>query len=212
MQAFILGLSTGAVCLAYCAPALLPFLFIQGDKTCKNFVYLGLFLTGRLCGYILFAVIAWSISKALLSNNKYSGLIYGSAFLVLSVLLLFYGLGKINTTCGCHSMKYRKIKMVQSKFLLPLIIGFLTGLNLCPPFLLAFTDAADAGGLVDSILYFIAFFLGTSVFFLPAPLIGSFNIQKPLKTIGKMSAVLASAYYFYIGLINIIGSISAKNL
>lgn len=212
MQAFILGLSTGAICISYCAPALLPFLFIEGDKARKNFVYLGIFMAGRLCGYVLFAVIAWVLSKTLLSNIMHRELIYGSAFLILSVLLIFYCFKKTRKTCGCHTEKYPLFPLVKSKYLLPLIFGFLTGVNICPPFLLAFTGASTTGGLFSSIIYFLTFFMGTAVFFLPIPLIGILNIHKPLKTIGKMSAAVASAYYFYLGLINIVGSIGMKSL
>ena len=48
-------------------------------------------------------------------------------------------------------------------FPIPLFGGFVTGLSFCPPFLLAFTGAADAGNLGGSLLFFLAFFLGTSI-------------------------------------------------
>lgn len=49
------------------------------------------------------------------------------------------------------------------------ILGFLTGINVCPPFILAFSDAAFFTDIFSSILYFIAFFIGTAIYFMPIP-------------------------------------------
>ena len=45
---FILGLSTGVVCLAYCGPVLIPFLMGEGKGVYKNIGSVSLFLLGRL--------------------------------------------------------------------------------------------------------------------------------------------------------------------
>lgn len=61
MQAFLLGLSNGAVCLAYCAPVLIPYLLGEGKRISRNFAVLIRFLAGRLLGYLLFGIMAWAI-------------------------------------------------------------------------------------------------------------------------------------------------------
>jgi hypothetical protein len=52
-EGFILGLSTGAVCVAYCGPVLLPFILGEGTTVIQNAKSVGLFLGGRLLAYIL---------------------------------------------------------------------------------------------------------------------------------------------------------------
>lgn len=66
MQAFILGISNGAVCIAYCAPVLIPFLFGEGKGVWQNFSVVAQFLSGRLLGYLLFGVIAWAVGQTIL--------------------------------------------------------------------------------------------------------------------------------------------------
>ena len=58
MQAFLLGLSYGAVCVAYCAPVLVPYLLGEGNRTWRNYAVLLRFLAGRLLGYLLFGIMA----------------------------------------------------------------------------------------------------------------------------------------------------------
>src|SRR4030042_1680787 len=67
-------------------------------------------------------------------------------------------------------------------------LGFLTGLNLCPPFLLAFTEAAKTGVLWRSVLFFAAFFVGTSVYILPLAILGLGRRVEALQYIGRLAA------------------------
>jgi hypothetical protein len=76
--------------------------------------------------------------------------------------------------------------------------------NLCPPFLLAFSDAAFSGSIAGSIAYFIFFFAGTSIWFLPVPVIGLFR-NKNIQTVGRMAALLVAFFYLYTGIIMFIG-------
>ena len=48
-----------------------------------------------------------------------------------------------------------------------LALGFLTGINLCPPFLVAGVRAAQLEHLWAALLFFVCFFAGTAVWFLP---------------------------------------------
>jgi hypothetical protein len=55
-ERFLLGLANGGVCLAYCAPVLVPYLLGAGDTVRRSVVSVGEFLGGRLAGYLTFAV------------------------------------------------------------------------------------------------------------------------------------------------------------
>ena len=89
--------------------------------------------------------------------------------------------------------------------LLPLGMGFLAGLKICPPLLLAFTDATGAGTLAGSLLVFLAFFVGTSIYFLPMVLVGALRRVTELKIVAKFAAVIVSLYYFLLGSMLIVG-------
>jgi hypothetical protein len=61
--------------------------------------------------------------------------------------------------------------------------------------------------LLQSMLFFFSFFLGTSIFFVPTPFIGIFRGFSVLKIIGKMAAGLMGVYYFYSGIVMLIGGL-----
>lgn len=88
MQGFFLGLANGTSCLALCAPVLIPFLLSTGNNVPKNVAVLLQFLGGRLFGYLLFALLAWSVSGLLLFTGGFQDLLIGGTYICLSALLL----------------------------------------------------------------------------------------------------------------------------
>jgi sulfite exporter TauE/SafE len=208
MQAFLLGISNGAVCIAYCAPVLIPFLFGEGKGVLQNISIVGQFLTGRLFGYLIFAMIAWSVGQTIVMNAPWRDFIIGAADMILAVLLVLYGFFKRGTACTAEQVSSRLQKMKTWRpFMLPATIGLFTGLNFCPPFLLAFTNAACEANLFRTLLFFFLFFLGTTLFFIPFPLIGTLRRMSVLMIIGKMASGVMGLYYFYTGLILVISGI-----
>lgn len=209
MDAFILGLSNGAACIATCAPVLISYLLGEGKGIIKNFWLTIQFLFGRLVGCLLFAVIAWEVGRLIFTNkNHHNDFIFGAAYVVFSLLLIIYGFFKSNTSCkkNCSYSK-REWFLLSWPALIPVAAGFFTGLSLCPPFLLAFTGAIEQTSLVHSILFFLSFFIGTSLLFVLAPFVGAFKRFSIIQIIGKMATGLVGTYYFYIGIILLIGGI-----
>ena len=203
LDAFILGLSNGVACIATCAPVLIPYLLGEGKGIIRNYWVTGQFLFGRLIGYLLFAVLAWSVSRTILQEGNSRNIIIGFAYIVFSALLIFYGFfKKKNSSChaACNTSRYQRL-LSACPALLPFAAGFATGLNFCPPFLLAFTGAADQTSLCMSLLFFFYFFLGTSVLFVFAPFIGAFKKFSVLQIVGKMAAGIMGLYYLYSGII-----------
>ena len=66
-EGFILGLSTGAVCVAYFGPVLLPFILGEGTSVVRNAKSVGLFLGGRLAAYILVGFFSGLLGLTLVS-------------------------------------------------------------------------------------------------------------------------------------------------
>jgi hypothetical protein len=208
MQGLLLGLANGTVCVAYCAPALVPFLLGEGRSIRTNFYVLSKFLLGRLSGYLLFSILAWLTHRLLLENPSRRELILGAVYIVLSGLLVTYGLSRPAKECAADRARSLLPHLfARNAAVLPLALGFLTGLNLCPPFLLAFTGAAAGMSLAHSMLFFAFFFIGTSVYFMPAPLVGSFRRFGGLRTVGRMAGVVVAVYYFYLGIVTFGGGV-----
>ncbi len=208
MKGFLLGLANGTVCLSTCAPVLVPYLLGQGQTVRRNYLDLGRFLAGRLLGYLIFAVLAWWLSLLVEGNSVHRELLFGVSYCLLALLLVYYCFRKTPKLCAAESAKGIIPGFItRSSFLLPFTLGLLTGLNLCPPLLLAFTSAASGGGLWSSLLFFSAFFLGTSVFFIPIPFMGLIKGKEAVRIVGKMAAGLIGAYYFWMGILIIIGGV-----
>jgi hypothetical protein len=207
-EGFILGLSNGLTCVAYCAPVLLPYLLGEGKGVLWNALLTGQFLLGRLLGYMLFAVLAWAVGRSFTQGGGHQDLLIGTAYAVFSPFLIFYGFFRRGVSCpaaSANELRHRFPALWPA--ILPIAAGFVTGLSFCPPFLLAFTGAVAQTALVQSLLFFFSFFLGTSLLFVLAPSVGVFRGFPALQIIGKMAAGLMGLYYLYSGIILLIGGL-----
>jgi hypothetical protein len=213
MEAFLLGLSNGAVCLAYCAPVLVPCLLGTGAAVRGNAAIVAEFLAGRLMGYLLFGVITWAISRSILREPGYREMIIGASYLVLSVMLVAFGFFNCFHQCTVQNVGSFVQKLSGNKpelsFLMPFVAGLAMGLNFCPPFLLAMAASTAEGSLLYSLLFFFMFFVGTSLFFIPAPFLGLLKTFPALAMVGKLASGIVGLYYFYSGAILLAGGIKS---
>lgn len=207
LNGFFLGLANGITCLATCAAVLIPLFLGEGRRVGENSRLLAKFLAGRLAGYLAFGLLAWTANWLVLHDPAARAIIFGAAYFILAGLMLAYGAGWLRLSCAVtpRDLRTRLGGRAWLRPWLPVIFGLLTGVNLCPPLLLAFTNAALNGTLVGSLAFFTAFFLGTSIYLLPVPLVGVLrgNLQtgQALQTIGKMAAVMMACYYVYSGIL-----------
>jgi hypothetical protein len=67
----------------------------------------------------------------------------------------------------------------------------------------------EKGSLFSSLFFFLMFFLGTALFFVPAPFLGLLRTFPAFRTVGKLAAGLMGLYYFYSGLIMCAGGIKS---
>jgi hypothetical protein len=118
--------------------------------------------------------------------------------------MIAYGFHRFREICLGQKQQKLQQKLVRWPATIPLTGGFVTGLNLCPPFLLAITGAVETHQLYGSLLFFIMFFLGTSVYFIPMPFLGFFKRKQVLQVIGKFAAILAGLLYLYKGVFSMI--------
>ena len=204
-EGFLLGLANGGVCLAYCAPVLVPYLLGEGDTVRHNAVSVGSFLGGRLAGYLLFAILAWLAHFAILDHLPYQRLLTGIAVTGLALLLIVYGFAGWPHACRAGAAQ-GTIQRLRFRNLLPLpvALGLVTGVNVCPPFLIALGSAVQLPGLWQSLLFFTAFFVGTSIYLTPLPLVGLTGRREILKTIGRLAAGVVGLVYLYWGVVSMI--------
>jgi hypothetical protein len=158
MQGFLLGLANGTSCLALCAPILIPFLLSEGNNVGQNLATLLKFLGGRFGGYLLFALLAWAVGGLLSDAGGYQALVIGVTYMGLSALLLVAVFRKRPAPGAC-ALSEARARFRRWPALIPVGMGLLAGLKVCPPLLLAFADAASSGTLGGSLLLFVTFFL-----------------------------------------------------
>jgi sulfite exporter TauE/SafE len=208
MQGFLLGLANGTTCLAYCIPVLVPFLLQEGRNVRQNLAMLFKFLGGRLGGYVIFGLVAWATGNMLVAAAKHQGLVVGTAYVGLSVLLLVTVLRRQAPAPGACAFKGAQVTFSRWPALLPVGMGFLAGLRICPPLLLAFADAANTGTCAGSLTLFLMFFLGTSIYFIPLSFLGAWAHVPDLRIVGRFAAVIVAVYYMFSGILLFAGGVS----
>lgn len=201
-EGVLLGLGTGSACIASCGPVLIPYLLGENKGIGRNFSYVFLFLTGRLVAYLTIGLVAGIAGKLIFQPSSYMVVITGISYLLLSALLIYYGFFQFKEVCMGKAQTKIALKHFKGMpYMAPLIGGLLTGLNVCPPLILAATAAAATHSIFNSLIFFMMFFIGTSVYFIPLPLIGAFKKQQALRVIGKFAAILAGLLYLYKGIV-----------
>lgn len=210
MEAFILGLSNGGICLAYCAPVLVPCVMAGGGGAAASAGVLLRFLCGRLAGYLIFGVAAWAVSASLL-KDAYRPPVIGFAYMAIAIALVLYGFFDIGRCSGASCRWASRLAAAAGRLHLPSLApfgaGLATGLSLCPPFLLAVAGSAEKGSLSYSLFFFLMFFAGTSLVLIPAPLLGLLRAYPAVRMVGRLAAGLMGVYYFFTGLIIFAGGI-----
>lgn len=206
-EALVLGLASGPACVASCGPVLIPSLLAEGTGVRLHARYLSAFLATRLLGYLLFAVIAWEVGALVSLRATAHPLVFAVIHLSLGCVLLRYAYA-VGRACGhsCASAELVNIGAVKAPRISgAAVLGFLTGVSLCPPFLAAGVRAAEAASVAAAVLFFAVFFLGTSVWFVPFAGLGWVRRNEAVTTVARMAMVLIALYYLYAGLAILIG-------
>lgn len=196
LEAFFLGLSTGPVCLAYCAPVVAPLVMAQEKfRLPRLALLLGIFLGGRLAGYLAIGFLVGLFSQTLAAGS-HSRVAGGVTLFMGAALLVFGFLKNFPTLKWC-----RRFPVRDSSLFWVLALGLLTGLNICPPFVAAITGSATLGSISGALLYFAAFFLGTSVYVPPLLLLGPLSNRPAIQTVAKICLLLSGAWFMIKGMI-----------
>lgn len=205
ISGLLLGLSTGTACLAYCGPVLIPYLLAESRGVSGNFRFMGLFLLGRLAAYMIVGVAAGVAGRFFLESIPVKGIVVAVVYMLLAIMMISYGVFRFKEVCvGKVKHRYKSVMYERYPWLIPVVGGVLTGVNICPPFLLAFMQAANGEGIAGGVLFFLLFFVGTAVYFIPLPFIGVLKQKQIFPIVGKFAAIIAGSIYLYKGLLTII--------
>ena len=205
-EALALGFGSGPICVAYCGPVLLPWLGADPRDLRTTGRLLATFLGGRLAGYLAFAVVAWAAGLAIPVDLRTRTLIFGLANFGLAALLGFSACFPRRTCATAPDEHHTRLYQIGAadRFRPPaaLTLGFLTGLNLCPPFVAAGVRAAATHSLAGSLGFFALFFAGTSVWFLPSLAVSSLRRFNAVPAVARMTMAALAVYYAYLGVVS----------
>ena len=196
INGLLLGLSTGIFCLAYCLPIFAPIIMTGEGTTKKNFSTLIKFNLGRLLGYLLFgALVGW---LGLTVKNPLIHKIAWLALLFLAILMIFYSLGILRPRAWfCQYLK--KIKTTW-------LFGFLIGLNICPPFLIALSYGFNLKNVLSGMIFFTFFFIGSSLFMIPPTFLGYLARYQFWRQVAMVAGFLVGVIFLILGLVNLISN------
>ena len=82
----------------------------------------------------------------------------------------------------------------------PWLFGFLTGINICPPFLLAISCALGQGNMSGGMLFFGGFFAGTSAYLVLLLPLGYLGRWQNMRQIALIVALLSGVFFLIMGI------------
>jgi sulfite exporter TauE/SafE len=206
--AFFLGLTSGGSCLASCGPLAAALLASEEISLRRSSTLLSVFLSGRLLGYLCWALLSWLLGW-LISQSMEGLALFSAADLALGAWLIYYGIRRPAPSHGsCPGLTLNSLNRSGSSheaFFRGGVWGFLSGLQICAPFLTAFAEAARTGSLGGSLLFFFLFYLGTGIWFLPFPFIGTLGRFRQVAQVARFLTLPLGAYFIYSGFISMAG-------
>ncbi len=178
------GMAAGTACLAVCGVVLLPLVLGARRDLWRSYGVLLQFSAGRLGAYLVVGALAGWCGTLLHDSPWYPWINVGLTLLAGVVLLrwLAHAQSCAGTHCGKPSMA-------------PLLLGVVTGLSICPPFVAALATAVTSGSSLRGILYFAAFFAGTTLYLLPLPLAGGLTRWPFWLRVGRLAGVIIGFVY-----------------
>ena len=195
LQGLLTGLSVGVYCIGVCLPMVVPVLLAQ-RRTLKSAFWVILeFSLGRLIGYMVFGgIFGWLGEK--ISSNFIHWVVSGGGMLI-ALLMIFHSLGFWIWGAKSCGLFFKKIKIA-------FLLGFLTGVNVCPPFLASLSYVFNLKDFLSGVGYFIMFFVGTSLYIVPMGLLASLTESRVFRKIARVSGLAAGLYFLHFAVMRMI--------
>ena len=185
----------GLFCCLSCYPFLAP-VFAAENRSARGIGGVWLqFLLGRLVGYVLFgAAIGWlgeRFDAAWFTRAATFGM------MLMAGLLIFYALGFWRPAWSFCPAGNRCAAAT------PALLGFLMGVNACPPFLLSAAYVLTLHSVLKGIVYFFVFFCATSVYMVPLLFVGLLGRMPEFRWAARLSALAVGVLFLVCGLVKL---------
>lgn len=212
IKGFLLGLSTSVYCLSACLPVVVPLMMKRGEGIKSGAFFISLFLLGRFIAYLAVSCIVAAAGKY--TNEVFTAnhsLVRGSVYIAIALILgggfIMEQIRGKKGRCGCGVLHRAGTVKIASIFS-PILIGFLLGMNLCPPFIALILEGITQNGTWNTLLLFIGFFIGTTLAFIPLPFISLLNSIRHVKQIAVFVPLILSIFYLFSGFLLLTGGFS----
>jgi sulfite exporter TauE/SafE len=189
VEGLLLGLATGPICLATCGPVYAPYLMQKSHSTLRSIITLLQISAGRFVTYLVIGLSAGALGTQIATLPKVWLTV--ASYVLFSVVLIISSIRTGKCDVGCHLAGWTRFAEV------PFILGMATGLSFCPSFLLAVTKAVDHGGLFAGAFLFGAFFIGTTIYFIPIVLFGVIGKTYRLRMIGRIASFAVALWFLF---------------
>lgn len=193
LEPLLAGLSMGLFCCASCYPVLAPVFAAEERSARATWRVWWQVLAGRLAGYVLFgAAIGWlgeRFDDAVLTR------ISAGTMMVLAAWLIFYAIGFRKPAWSFCAAGTRRGQAT------PALLGFLMGLNVCPPFLMSAAYVFTLHSMAKGVAYFLVFFCVTSLYFVPLYFVGFLGRMKEFRWAARAAALAVGILFFVYGIL-----------
>ena len=190
-------MSSGIACISVCLPGVLPILLGRRSTVAQSAKFVAVFLSGRWLAYLIAAALTALFSAAIYDVVSNKIVMIATQFLLAAIMILFAA-GKLSSKC-INPLKHKRLRTFLKNHdnLLPVIMGFITSISLCPPFVTLVLQTAGEQSLMRTVGLFTMFFIGTLPYFLPVPIIGLSRRNAVFKVIGRYAAAIMGCVYLY---------------
>lgn len=195
LEPLLAGFSAGLFCCVSCYPVLAP-VFAAEERKAPALVRVWLqFLLGRLAGYVLFGAVIGGLGERF--DAAWLTALASVAMMAMALLLASYAVGFWKPSWSVCAAETRRGAVA------PLTLGFLTGLNVCPPFLMSVAYVFALHSLLKGIVYFLVFFCATTVYLLPLLFVGLLGRMKEFRLAARISALAVGVLFFIYGIMRL---------
>jgi len=190
VASFVAGLAVGPACVLHCGVFHGAFLARYAHDRRRDNVLLGAaLLAGRFGAYVLFGLLLGLVATSGVVTVKpwVLTLAFGCLMLAYAVLPRTK-----QSRCSCRRVDANVVGGA-------LLLGFVSGLSPCPPFLASGLIAMRSHGVGTAVLTLVAFFVGSSVLLLPlwfGPAAMSGRLRLRLRTFSRIIAGAVALYAF----------------
>ena len=120
----------------------------------------------------------------------------GAGILASGLLMLLYALVQNAPHLSVCARLSRSFAVAR----LPFLLGFLVGVNLCPPFMAGLLRLLTLSSVSGCVAYFAAFFVGTTVYMLPLAASAPLARSQRLRAVAAIASAFSGVWFVGLGL------------